>query len=126
MILEKERKQVTAGYLKQNFVLAPSSLKLLQHTSLICIKTGYASAIGDPSYNSLISLLEGVQNRSAHFILSNYHRTASVMSINFSLHLPNLSTSRKVSCLCLFHKIYHHPILLEKLKILCLIARGSY
>ena len=48
-----------------------------------------------------------MQNRGARFILSNYHRTASVSSMKLSLSLPSLSLRRKISRLCLFYKIYH-------------------
>lgn len=102
------------GYLKWNFVLAPSWLKLLLCTSLISTKIEYASVIRDPSHNSLIILLKGAQNRSAHFILSNYHCTASTISMKaFTYLILPLAGSYLVSYL--FHKIYHHTIWHNKL-----------
>lgn len=95
------------GYLKRNFFLAPSSLKLTMYKSLIRPKLEYAAAVWDPSHSSLISLIESVQNRSARFIMSNYHRTASVSSMKTSLGLPSLTHRRKIFRLCLFHKIFH-------------------
>lgn len=94
------------GYLKRNFFLAPMSLKLILCKTLVRSKLGYAASIWDPGLESLIS--ESVQNRASRFILSNYHRTASVTVMKTSLSLPNLSIRTKVSRLCLFHEIYHH------------------
>lgn len=98
----------TLGYIKRNFFLAPFDLKLTLYKSLVRSKLEYAASIWDPHEESLIHAIESVQNRSARFILSNYHRTASVTSMKASLHIPHLSLRRKISRLCLFHKIYYH------------------
>lgn len=104
------------GYIKRNFSLAPASLKLLLYTTLVRSKLEYASSIWDPGQETLIYTLERVQNRSARFISSNYHRTASVTSMKITLSLPDLIVRRLISRLCLFHKIYHlNPSLRNKL-----------
>ncbi|KAM7303245.1 reverse transcriptase family protein [Ixodes scapularis] len=102
------------GYLRRNFSLAPSSLKLLLYNTLVRPKLEYACSVWDPGTESLISALEAIQNRSAPFILSNYHRTSSVTSMKASLSLPPLSTRRTISRLCLFHKIYYANSLLKE------------
>lgn len=99
------------GYLRRNFSKAPSPLKLLLYKTLIRTKLEYAASIWDPFHANLIQSLEMVQNNSARFITSNYNRTASISSIKADLSLPSLASRRKVSRLCVFHKLYHHPSL---------------
>ena len=94
------------GYLRHNFSLAPSSLKLLLYKTLVRPKLEYSCSVWDLGTEILISALEAIQNRSARFILSNYHRTSSDTSVKSILSLPPLSTQRIISRLCLFHKIY--------------------
>lgn len=97
----------TLGYLRRNFSLAPTNLKLLLYQTLVRPKLEYASSVWDPHTNYLADSIEAVQNRSARFVMSNYHRTSSVTSMKANLHLPTLSLRRKISRLCLFHKIFH-------------------
>lgn len=94
------------GFLRRNFSLAPISLKLLLYNTLVRSKIEYASSVWDPHINSLVLILESIQNRSARFILSNYSRLASVSQMKQTLNLPDLSIRRRISRLCLFHKIY--------------------
>lgn len=96
------------GYLKRNFSSISSSLKLLLYKTLIRPKLEYAASIWDPHQEFLVTGVEAIQNRSARFILSNYHRTASVSYMKSTLFLPNLSLRRKILRLSLFHKIYFH------------------
>ncbi|XP_070380731.1 uncharacterized protein [Dermacentor albipictus] len=55
------------------------------------------------------------ENNSTRFILSNYNRTASISAMKSSLNLPSLLSRRKLFRLCLFHKLFHHPLLRNKL-----------
>lgn len=105
----------TLGYIRRNFPLAPSSLKLLLYKTLVRTKLEYGAAIWDPDQTYLINRLEMVQNNSARFILSNFHRTASISSMKASLNLPDLVTRRKIKRLCLFHKIFYNPTLSNNL-----------
>lgn len=101
------------GYLRRNFSLAPTNLKLILYKTLVRSKLEYASSIWDSHINSIILQIEAIQNRSARFIFSNYFRTASVTSMKSNLNLPDLSLRRKLSRLCLFHKVYHFNSLLS-------------
>lgn len=107
----------TLGYFRRKFSQAPSSLKLLLYTTFIRPKLEYASSVWDTGYENHIKLLEKIQNRSVRFILNNYQRTASVTNMKDILHLPPLSRRRKLSRLCLFHKIYYHNSYLHSIFI---------
>lgn len=64
------------GYIRRNFNLSSSSVKLLLYKSLVRSKLEYAASIWDPYQETLIYQLESIQNCAAHFILSNYHRNS--------------------------------------------------
>lgn len=95
------------GYIKRNFYMTSPSVKTLLYKSLIRSKLEYAVSIWDPRTKALTNAIEAIQNRAARFILSNYHRTASVTLMKQSLSLIPLELRRKISRLCLFFKIYH-------------------
>lgn len=96
------------GYLRRNFSMAPSSLKLLLYKTLVRSKLEYACSVWDPGLETLTNQLESVQNRSARFILSNFSRTASVTTMKNTLNLPSLSLRRKLARILTFQKIYYH------------------
>lgn len=114
----------TLGYLKRNFSSLTSSLKLQLYKTLIRPKLEYAASIWDPGVAYLVSSVESIQNRSARFILSEYHRTASVTTMKSQLLLPDLSLRRQIQRLCLFHKIFYHETLHDLLlSSPCFISR---
>lgn len=101
----------TLGFIRRNFSQVPSSIKLLLYKTLIWSKLEYAASIWDPDPAFLIHKLEMVQNNSTRFILCNYTRAASISSMKSTLNLQTLALRKNFSRLCLFHKIYHHPLL---------------
>lgn len=110
------------GYLRRNFSKAPSHLKLMLYKTLIRPKLEYASSVWDPGQKTLSAIIESVQNRSARFINSNYTRTSSVSLMKSNLGLIDLQIRRKISRLCLFHKIlYQNNSLKQEL-----ISQPSY
>lgn len=101
------------GFLRRNFALASTDIKLVLYEALVRPKLEYASSIWNPHINSLLHDIEAIQNRSARFILFNYLRTASVPSIKSTRNVVDLSVHRKISRLCLFPKIYHANLTLN-------------
>lgn len=102
-------------YLKRNFYSAPTNTKLVLYKTIVRSQLEYASSIWDRGIEILTNQLEMVQNRSARFILSNFHRTASVSIMKSNLGLPLLTIRRKLARLCLFHKIFYHDTLHDEL-----------
>lgn len=83
--------------LKGNLSLAPINLKLLLYKIRVPTKLEYAASIWGPCQDNNISDINGVQNRSVRFILSNYRRISCVTSVNTTLSLPNLALRRSIS-----------------------------
>ena len=103
------------GYIRRNFQSAPSNLKRLLYVTLVRPKLEYASAIWHPHQAFLTNAIESVQNRAARFILSDYSRFSSVTAMKSQLTLPDLSVRRRISRLCLLHKIYYSEPLRQSL-----------
>lgn len=60
-----------------------------------------------PSSININEQLRSCAESVGSFILNNYQRTARVTSMELVLNISLLSKRRKITRLCLFHKIYH-------------------
>lgn len=96
------------GYIKRSLTSCPPQIRKLAYETFTRTKLEYASAIWNPHQNYLIDALEAIQNRAARFITSQYSSRLSITSIKLSLNLPPLEIRRKVTRLCLLHKLYHN------------------
>lgn len=97
----------TLGYLKRNLKSAPPHLRKLAFETYVRPKLEYASSIWAPHQSYLIKHIEAIQNRAARFISSSYSRYDSVSLIKSNYSIPALETRRKISLLCLIHRMYY-------------------
>lgn len=103
----------TVIYLDQNCFLASSSRSLTLYKTVVGSKLHNGSPVWDPGDSKRNNGLESVPNRTARFILSNYHRIPSVPSARATLSSPNLALRPKMARLCLFRRIYPTNALLS-------------
>lgn len=103
------------GYIRRNFRSVPNNLKRLLYVTLVRPKLEYASSIWHPHQSTLTDLIESVQSRAARFIFSDYSRFSSVSLMKAHLDLPLLSSRRRISRLCLLHKVFYTPIFKQSL-----------
>lgn len=101
----------TLEYLKRNFSGLTSSLELQLYKTLIRLKLVYDASIWDPGLAYLASSVESIENRSARFILFEYHRTASSKDHEITVLPPDLPLRRQIQRLCLFRNIFYHGTL---------------
>lgn len=94
------------GFIRRSLSMSPAPIRQQAYETFIRAKMEYASAIWNPHQVYLIQLLEAIQNRAARFITSQYSSRHSVTNLKSSLGLEPLAFRRKVSILCLFHKLY--------------------
>lgn len=96
------------GFIRRSLAFSPRSIRQLAYETFIRSKLEYSSAIWNPYQTYLINQLEAIQNRAARFITSQYDRRHSVTVIKSSLYLQPMALRRKISQLCLFHKLYYN------------------
>lgn len=96
------------NYLRRSLYLSPPSIRKIAYETFIRTKLEYASSIWNPHQTYLADILEAVQNRATRFISSKYGHTTSVTHLKASVGLPLLASRRKISLLCLFHKLYYN------------------
>lgn len=96
------------GFIRRSLSSSPPVIRKLAYDTFIRTKLEFASAIWHPHQAYLVDLLEAVQNRAARFITSQYDHRLSVTNIKSSLDIKSLALRRKISRLCLFHKLYYN------------------
>ena len=94
----------TLGFVRRNLGACTKDTKKAAYTALIRPTLEYCSAIWDPYTNELIQKVGKIQRRSARFIHNNYDWKQSVTELIHKSELDMLSTRRKISRLCIFHK----------------------
>uniref|UniRef100_A0A147BD87 Putative endonuclease/reverse transcript n=1 Tax=Ixodes ricinus TaxID=34613 RepID=A0A147BD87_IXORI len=98
----------TLGFIRRNLRSAPPLVRKMAYDTFTKPKLEYAASIWSPHQAYLINHLEAVQNRAARFILSTYDFSVSVSALKSQLTLSSLQLRRKLTRLCLLHKVYYH------------------
>ena len=74
--------------------MCPRKTKVMCYTTLFRPITEYVSIIGDPHTTQNINRLEMVQQRSARFVMGDYHTTSSVTTMLTNLDWNTLQERR--------------------------------
>ena len=102
-----QRANTTSAFFHRNICTCPRKTKHLAYKTLVRLILEYASIIWDPHTASNIHKLETVQRRSARYIMRNYSRHASVITMLQHLHLPTLQQRRQHFKIVMLYTITH-------------------
>ena len=111
-ILAKANKSL--GFLRRNISIFPEEIKKRAYQAKVRPNVEYASSAWDPYQENHIKKIEMVQRRSSRVIKHQYNREpGSVTNILTDFKLPTLEIRRKIKRLWLFHKAFHHQVVIN-------------
>ena len=95
----------TRAFLQRNLRAAPIHVKTKAYNTFIRPSVEYCSTVWSPHQKDLIKKLEGVQRRSARFVMGDYRQTSSVTSMLNHLQWESLEERRLRAKLTMVYKI---------------------
>ena len=95
----------TRAFLQRNLRAAPIHVKTKAYNTFIRPSVEYCSTVWSPHQKDLIKKLEGVQCRSARFVMGDYKQTSSVTSTLKHFQWETLEERRLRAKLTMVYKI---------------------
>ena len=103
----------TLNFLKRNLNKCSSQVKESAYLTMVRPQLEYASNVWDPHQVGNIMELEKVQQRVARWVLNDYGRLSSVISMLDQLSWPTLQARHKLSRLLTLHKVFYQHLALS-------------